>query len=75
MTVVRVKGLKRYCVKGRWYAYHRKTGIRLKSEFGTGDFFTELAEIERKLKNEQTLAGNSWVCSSQLIVDHQSTRI
>ena len=57
MTVVRVKGLKRYRAKGRWYAYHRKTGIRLKSEFGTGDFFTELAEIERKLKSEQTLPG------------------
>ena len=57
MTVVRVKGLKRYRVKGRWYAYHRKTGIRLNSEFGTGDFFTELAEIERKLKSEQTLPG------------------
>ena len=57
MTVVRVKGLKRYRVKGQWYAYHRKTGIRLKSEFGTGDFFAELAEIERRLKSEQTLPG------------------
>ena len=57
MTVVRVKGLKRYRVKGQWYAYHRKTGIRLKSEFGTGDFFSELAEIERRLKSEQTLPG------------------
>jgi len=57
MTVVRVKGLKRYRAKGRWYAYHRKSGIRLKTEFGTGAFFAELAEIERKLKSEQALPG------------------
>jgi integrase len=50
MTIVRVKGIKRYCAKGRWYAYHRKTGTRLKSEFGTGEFFAELAALERKLR-------------------------
>jgi len=47
MTVVRVKGLKRYRVKGRWYAYHRKSGTRLKSEFGTAQFIAELASLER----------------------------
>ena len=35
MTVVRVKGVKRYRAKGRWYAYHRKSGTRLQAEFGT----------------------------------------
>jgi integrase len=57
MSVVRVKGLKRYRAKGRWYAYHRKTGIRLKSEFGTAAFFTELAKIEKKLSRSEALPG------------------
>jgi integrase len=58
MTVLRIKGLKRYRAKGRWYAYHRKTGIRLKAEFGTGEFIAELAAIERKLKNIEALPGS-----------------
>jgi hypothetical protein len=57
MTVLRIKGLKRYRAKGRWYAYHRKTGIRLKAEFGTAGFIVELAEIERKLKTAEALPG------------------
>lgn len=57
MTVVRMKGLKRYRAKGRWYAYHRKTGIRLKAEFGTGEFFAELAALERRLKTQAALPG------------------
>jgi hypothetical protein len=50
-------GVKRYRSKGRWYAYHRKSGLRLKSEFGTGEFFAELAAIERKLKSHAALPG------------------
>src|SRR5450756_2675703 len=57
MTVVRVKGLKRYRVKGKWFAYHRKTGIRIKAEYGTGEFFAELAALERKLKAAEALPG------------------
>jgi integrase len=57
MTVIRIKGLKRYRAKGRWYAYHRKTGIRLKAEFGTAGFIAELAEIERKLNTTEALPG------------------
>lgn len=57
MTVLRIKGLKRYRAKGRWYAYHRKTGIRLKAEFGTAEFIAELALIERKLKTSSALPG------------------
>src|ERR1700687_38256 len=58
MTVVRVKGLKRYRVKGKWFAYHRKTGIRIKAEFGTGAFFAELAALERKLTTAEALPGS-----------------
>ena len=50
MTIVRVKGVKRYCAKGRWYAYHRKTGIRLKAEIRHRRFFAEMAGLERRLK-------------------------
>ena len=57
MTVIRVKGVKRYRAKGRWYHYHRPTGTRLKSEFGTGAFFAELAALERKTKREKAAPG------------------
>jgi len=50
MTIVRVKGVKRYRVGGRWFTYHRKTGTPIKSQFGTGAFFAELAAIEAKFK-------------------------
>lgn len=57
MTVLRIKGLKRYRAKGRWYAYHRKTGIRLRAEFGTAEFIAQLAGIERKLETAEALPG------------------
>src|SRR5438105_4758357 len=57
MTLVRVKGVKRYRSKGRWYYYHRLTGTRLNADFGTGEFFTELAALEHKVKVEKTLPG------------------
>ena len=57
MTVVRIKGLKRYRSKGQWFTYHRKTGIRLMEEFGTGAFMAELAAIERKQKGIETVPG------------------
>lgn len=57
MTVLRVKGLKRYRVKGRWYAYHRRSGTRLKSEFGTAEFIAELARLERRLRKIEALPG------------------
>jgi integrase len=57
MTAVRVKGVKRYRSKGRWYYYHRPTGTRLNSEFGTGEFFAELAVLERTVKREKAAPG------------------
>jgi integrase len=45
MTMVKLKGLKRYKSKGRWYIYHRKTGRRLEAEFGTPAFLAELAAL------------------------------
>ena len=71
MTVIRVKGVKRYCSKGRWYAYHRKTGIRFKAEFGTGEFFAELASLERKLKTQAALPGTL----GQLLSSYRSSPV
>jgi len=58
-SVVRVKGIKRYRhpKTGRWFCCHRKTGTRIKSEFGTPDFFAELAGIERALKRSEPRPG------------------
>ena len=52
MTVVRVKGIKRWQDKktGRWYMQHRKTGVMIKTEFGTGSFFAEIARLDGAAK-------------------------
>ncbi|TAZ76549.1 tyrosine-type recombinase/integrase [Rhizobium ruizarguesonis] len=58
-TVVRVKGLKRYFEPktGKWYAYHRKSGRRLKAEFGTSEFFAELEAINSESKSLEAKPG------------------
>ncbi|OKP81159.1 site-specific recombinase [Ensifer adhaerens] len=58
-TVVRVKGLKRYFEPktGKWYAYHRKSGRRLAAEFGTPEFFAELAAIDAETKGQEAKPG------------------
>ena len=57
MTRVRVRSIKRYRSKGRWYVYHRKTGTRIDAEFGTAAFFNELATLERRVKRDAALPG------------------
>lgn len=57
MTVVRIKGIKRYRRRGKWYCYHRATGRRLRAEFGTGEFFAELATLERRTAEKKALPG------------------
>src|SRR5215469_8410490 len=44
MVEIRVPGVKVYKSRGKLYAYHRKTGQRIRAPFGTAAF---LAEIER----------------------------
>jgi hypothetical protein len=47
MTVVRIKGIKRYKDRhGKWRCYHRKTGIPIKAEYATAGFFVELAALD-----------------------------
>jgi integrase len=52
MTVVRLKGIKRYRhpVSGIDYYYHRKSGIRLLATPGSGEFLAEYARAEASLK-------------------------
>jgi integrase len=54
-TVVRLKGLKVYShpKSGIRYAYHRKSGTRLKAEIGTPAFLLELKVIEEKQAAKQ----------------------
>jgi integrase len=47
MTVVRIKGIKRYKDRhGNCRCYHRKTGIPIKAEYATAGFFVELAALD-----------------------------
>ena len=59
MTIVRVKGVKRYHEPktGKWYAYHRKSGKRIKAEFGTPEFFVELAALNEGSKGVDAKPG------------------
>ena len=56
MTRVRVKGIQRFrhSKSGIWYTYHRKTGTRIHADFGTAEFFEELAVLERRTKAMET---------------------
>ena len=57
MTVIRMRGIKRFKSKGKWYAYHRKTGTRLKAELGTGAFFAEVAALDAKQNPPSAIPG------------------
>jgi integrase len=50
MPLIKIRGVKAYVSKGQVYAYHRATGVRLKSLFGSPEFFAELKAIEDKHK-------------------------
>jgi integrase len=42
-----IPGIKRYFEpkSGKWYCYHRKSGERIKAEYGTPEFIAEVAQI------------------------------
>jgi len=54
MTIVRIRGLKRFRHRksGIWYSYHRKSGVRIEPPHtcGTPEFFAALNEAEAKHK-------------------------
>lgn len=60
MTKVRVKGIQRFrhSKSGIWYTYHRKSGTRIYADFGSAEFFEELAAIERRAKGIEARPGS-----------------
>ncbi len=50
MPLIKVRGVKAYVSKGQVYAYHRTTGTRFKSLYGSPEFFAELKAIDDKHK-------------------------
>jgi integrase len=60
MTIVRVKGIKRYThpKTGISYCYHRATGKRIGADFGSPAFFEELAAIEKASKKTTPTPGS-----------------
>ncbi|WP_088348933.1 MULTISPECIES: tyrosine-type recombinase/integrase [Rhodomicrobium] len=56
-TVTRVQGIKRYFEPkaGKYYCYHRATGRRMKEEFGSPEFFSRLAELDKVAKDRAEL--------------------
>lgn len=58
MTQVTVRGIKRFKDRhGHWRCYHRRTGKAIRSEFGSGKFFLELAALEDEV-NRPARASN-----------------
>jgi len=59
MTIIRIRGLKRYThpKTGRTYTYHRATGTRLKSEPGTPEFLAEIAKLDAGTKPKEPAPG------------------
>lgn len=50
MSKIKLRGLKIYYSKGTRYVYHRATGIRLTSLFGSPEFIAEVASINARHK-------------------------
>jgi integrase len=48
MVDIKIPGVKVYWRRGKPYAYHRKTGARIKVEFGSAAFFAEVEALNVK---------------------------
>lgn len=66
MTIVRLKGIKRYKnpKSGVWYSYHRASGTRLEPPyvFGSPEFIAALAEAEKSLKSKEPIP-HTWAAA------------
>lgn len=52
MVEIRVAGVKLYRSRGKLYAYHRRTGTRIRAEFGTAAFLVEVERLNGSLPAE-----------------------
>jgi integrase len=52
MVEIKVRGLKVYRSRGKLFAYHRKTGQRIRSPFGTAAFLSEIERLDKLLPPE-----------------------
>lgn len=52
MVTVKIQGLNKVRAKGKVYYYHRKTGTRIKAEFGTAAFVAEVEVLNGQKKTE-----------------------
>ncbi|MCW2276272.1 tyrosine-type recombinase/integrase [Rhodoblastus acidophilus] len=66
-SVTIVRGIKRYKHPGTGivYCYHRKTGKRIDADFGSPEFFSKLAEIEKVVKASEPLPGTLGLAISE----------
>lgn len=58
--IVRLNGIKRVTSKGYTYYYHRKSGRRIRSEFGTEEFVAEVRILEGLTVETAHAAPGTW---------------
>lgn len=58
MTIIRVKGIKRYKSNGQWYCYHRGTGQRILAAPGTPEFMAEIDRLNGLPSQSSAKAGS-----------------
>jgi integrase len=56
MALVKIQGVKTYTSKGRTYAYHRSSGVALKTRIGSPEFLAELAKVDEEYRAKHTAA-------------------
>lgn len=59
MVIMRLKGIKKATSKGRVYYYHRATGERIKSEFGTAAFADEARRLDERAAGKAKPGANT----------------
>lgn len=72
MTVMRLKGLKRFFEpkSAKWYNYHRASGRRIMSGWGTAEFAAELARYEEEYRG-RSVAKNGTL--GALLISYRSS--
>jgi integrase len=56
--LMRLRGINKVRAKGRVYYYHRRTGTRIRAEYGTAEFALEVARLDKAVVEPQIRAGS-----------------